>query len=123
MFTSISTHPIIQHAPGLVSQNQPNHASTLIILTLVTMRQIWISKSSTISSARQKRDQLQKLSKKKVTSSLHHIKVRLRAAEPKRSLRQSPILCARSIRRIFFTRLSLSLLMSPIFPLYTRNLY
>jgi hypothetical protein len=33
MFTSISTHPIIQHAPGPVSQNQPNHASTLIIST------------------------------------------------------------------------------------------
>jgi hypothetical protein len=36
------------------------------------MRQIWISKSSTLFSAGQKRDQLQKLSKKKVTSSLHH---------------------------------------------------
>ncbi|EFX77953.1 hypothetical protein DAPPUDRAFT_246757 [Daphnia pulex] len=33
MFTSIWTHPIIQHAPGPVSQNQPNHASTLIIST------------------------------------------------------------------------------------------
>jgi hypothetical protein len=30
---------------------------------------------------------------------------------------------ALEIRRIYFTRLSLSILMSPIFPLYTMNLY
>ena len=64
MFTSISSHPIIQPAPGLASHNQPNHVSTLIINTSDSATDIGLKELDAILGSAEKGPVTETFSKK-----------------------------------------------------------
>nr|CAH0110842.1 unnamed protein product [Daphnia galeata] len=64
MFTSISTHPIIQPATGPASHNQPNHASTLVIDTSDSATDIGLKELDAILGSAEKGPVTETFSKK-----------------------------------------------------------
>lgn len=64
MFTSISTHPIIQPSTGPASHNQPNHVSTLVIDTSDSATDIGLKELDAILGSAEKGPVTETFSKK-----------------------------------------------------------